>query len=63
MTLHEGPRADRRYPQVYVLPGFRLQWLLEVDADSDCTELVCDLGPRPAVTKYAVAVDDHAALN
>ena len=62
VALRERPEADRGDPQVNVLAGLRPHRLLEVDADSDHTVVVADVGPRAAVGDDTVAERNQSAL-
>lgn len=62
MTLQEGPEADRRNPEVDILPGFDLQSGRDHDGDFDAATHLGHPRSREASLKTYVAVQNAADL-
>jgi hypothetical protein len=54
VTWQERPEADRRNPEIDVLPSFDVKWLLKLYAEPDRTIYVRDVGSRTAIPEEAI---------
>lgn len=62
MALEKGLEADRRNPQVDILPGLNLHRLREMNTDLDCAMELGDYGSRATVAEGTVTIQHARSL-